>query len=55
MELPGLSSEECFNVTILDDKTHEMVEMFMVTLSSADPRIILTTTTLLITILDDDG
>lgn len=55
LEFSDGSTEECFNISSVDDEVHEISEMFLIVLSSPDPRILFSSSLLEVEILDDDG
>ena len=52
---PGSSTQQCANITIIDDSISEDVETFQAHLSSTDPAVTLERATTTITIADNDG
>ena len=52
---PGSSTQQCANISIIDDSISEDMETFQAHLNSTDPAVILERATTTITIVDNDG
>ena len=51
----GAGAQECFSVGVVDDSAYEDLEMFTITMSSADPRVQFSQQVVTISIRDNDS